>query len=98
EALTTALARLGRLDLAILGRGRGHERSEQPGGCLGDFLDRALERVLIRLRRLRESADLADVLQRRAANFFFGRLRLEVVQRADVATHWGLLRFGSRPD
>src|SRR5262249_5365467 len=79
----------------ILGGSRGYECCKEPGGRLCDLFDGALERVLIRLRRLREPADLADVLQRRAANLFLGRRRLEVVQRADVATHWALLRFSS---
>ena len=52
-----------------------------------DLLDRAVERLLVDLRRLREAADLADVLQRRGADLVVGRGGLEVVERADVAAH-----------
>ena len=47
----------------------------------------ALESDSIRLRRLGEAADLADVLQRCVAHLFLGRGRLEVVERVDVSAH-----------
>jgi hypothetical protein len=45
-------------DLPVPGRSGGHKRVDQFGGCLGDFVDRPLERLFIRCRRLCESADL----------------------------------------
>ena len=47
----------------------------------------ALERRLVGLRRLREAADLADVLERGGVDLLLGRRRLEVVEGADVSTH-----------
>src|SRR4051812_26172827 len=71
-----ALAGLGRLDLAVLGRGRGDELGQQPLGDLGDGVDRAVKRLVVGLRRLGEAADLADVLQRGGAHLVLaGRRR-----------------------
>src|SRR6266540_13438 len=87
EPLPRAGGRTGRLLLAVPRRRRRDELGEQPARRLGHGVDRALERLLVRLRRLREAADLADVLQRGVPDLFLGRGRIEVVQLADVATH-----------
>ena len=63
------------------------QRVQQVRGGVRDLVDRAVERLLVGLRRLREAADLADVLQRGGADLVLGRRRLEVVERADVAAH-----------
>src|SRR3954471_8612830 len=51
------------------------------------LLDRAVERFLVRSRRLREATDLAHVLQSRRADFLIGGGGFEVVERSDVAAH-----------
>src|SRR5829696_7990009 len=80
-------ARLGGLDLAVLGRRGGLQRLEQVPRHVRDLLDGAVERLLVGLRGLREAADLADVLERGGADLVLGRGRLEVVQRANVVAH-----------
>src|SRR3954447_3182992 len=86
-----ALGRAGastlREHLAVARRRRRHELAEQARrrGC--DLVDRARERSLVRLRRLREAADLAHVLDGCGAHLVVGGRRLEVVQRVDVAAH-----------
>ncbi len=80
-------SRLGRLDLAVLGRRRGGQLPEQPA--------RWSRRPRARPGRTRpgwpatagRSADLADVLQRRGVHLVRGGGRLEVVQGPDVAAH-----------
>jgi hypothetical protein len=86
-ALRAAGARLGRLGLAVLRRRGRHELVEQPRRRRRDRLDRAVERVLVGLRRLRGAADLAHVLQRGVVRLLAGRGRLEVVEGADVSAH-----------
>jgi predicted ATPase len=64
-----------------------HELVEQAPRDLGDVLDRALEGLLVRLRRLAVAADLAHVLERRRARLFTARRRLDVVERVDGSAH-----------
>ena len=52
-----------------------------------DFVDRAIEGVLIRFRRLGETAQLADKLKRRSANLIVRRRRTEVVKCFDGSAH-----------
>ena len=80
------------LDFAVLRRGVRDQRVEQPlrRGC--DLLDCAREGFLVRLRRLREAADLAHVLERGRLDLVPRRRRLEVVERVDVSAHGRLLR------
>src|SRR5918992_364401 len=80
-------AALCRLDLAVLGRGGRHELVEQLGRGRRDGVHGALEGLGVGPRGLRGAADLADVLQRGVAYLLLGGRRLEVVERADVATH-----------
>ena len=61
---------------------------------VGHLVHRTLERLGVRLRRLREAADLADVLERRGADLVLSRRRLEVVERSDVAAHASRLAPG----
>ncbi len=61
--------------------------AEQLGRRGSDRVDGTLERLGVRPGRVREPADLADVLQRGGADLVFGGGRREVVQRADVAAH-----------
>src|SRR5688500_3690253 len=86
-ALLRPLARPLGLDLAVLRRSRRDERVDQPPRRVGDLVDRRLEGRLVRLRRLRDAADLADVLERGAADLVLGRRGLEVVERMDVSAH-----------
>ena len=87
---------LRRLDLAVLGRRGGHELAEELRRGGRDRIDSALERLRVGLRRLREAADLADVLERCVVHLFLGRRRLEVVQSVDVSAH-GEELSSSRP-
>src|ERR687887_942714 len=63
EPLRSARRCSGRFLLAAPRRRGGHELGEQAAGCGGDSVDCILERLFVALRRLREAADLADVLQ-----------------------------------
>ena len=54
---------------------------------MGDFVDRAIEGVLIRVRRSRESGQLPNELQRRRANFIIRRGRRKIMQGLNVSTH-----------
>src|SRR5438067_78729 len=86
-ALCRAGAALRRLDLPILRRSGRHQLVEQLRRRRGDRLDRPLERLLVRARRLVEAADLADVLQGGLVDLGLGRRRVEVEEGADVAAH-----------
>src|SRR5690606_27032798 len=55
-----------------------------------DLVDGGVEGGLVDLRRLREAADLADVLECGGADLVVGRGRIEVEEGADVAAHGGL--------
>src|SRR3954469_17061349 len=81
-----------RLDLTVLRRRVRHEAVDQCPSRFGDLVDGAGKSFLVRLRRLREAADLADVLERCVANLFLGRDRLEVEERMDVSAHVCSLR------
>src|ERR687891_751062 len=79
------------LDLTVTRRRVRDELGEQPARGVGDLVDRTGERLLVRARRLREAADLADVLESGLTHLLLGGRRLEVVQRADVPAHGRLL-------
>src|SRR5580765_6553992 len=79
-------------DLAVLRRSRGHELLQQTRGSCGDFVDRAGESSLVRLRRLREAADLAHVLERGVVDLLVRGGWLVVVERVDVSAHALILR------
>ena len=55
------------------------------------LVDRAGERLLVRLRGLREAADLADVLERGRVDLLLRRGRLEVEEHMDVPAHVAIL-------
>src|SRR4051812_11331694 len=80
-------AALLRLDLAVLGRRVRHERFEEVVRGVRDLVDGAVERLLVRLRRLVVAADLADVLESRVVDLVGGGGGLEVVEWADVSAH-----------
>ena len=83
-----------RLDLAIL---RCRCRDEVGKEVLRDVCDLvhgAVERRLVRLRRLVHAADLAHVLQRRGVHLLGARGRIEVVENADVPAHAPMLCDG----
>src|SRR5581483_11556689 len=71
------------------------ELAEQPPRDARDLVDRTLEGVLVRLRRLPVAADLAHVLERRRARLLAGRRRLDVVERLDRPAHRVPPRSGS---
>src|SRR5918996_3626102 len=86
-ALRPAGALLGRLDLAVLRRRGSHQLGEELLRGRRYGVDGALERRRVRRRRLREAADLADVLQGGGVDVRLRRLRLVVVERVDVSAH-----------
>src|SRR5688572_8486831 len=80
-------SRLGGLLLAVLRRCVGGQVLQQPsGGCL-DLGNGLVERLLVGLRGLGGSADLADVLEGGPVHLVPRGGRLEVVQGSDVAAH-----------
>ncbi len=87
EAFGVAESR-GRGDfLAAFRRRVGDQRVDQLARDDRDAVDRAVERVLVRLRRLGGPAQLPHELQRRGANLLVGRRRIEVEQLLDVSAH-----------
>src|SRR5918911_4752598 len=84
EALLGAGSAASRFGVAVLRRRVRHEIGEQVHGGVRDLFDGAVERRLVGLRRLREAADLADVLKRGRADLVLGRRRLEVEERLNV--------------
>jgi hypothetical protein len=52
-----------------------------------DFIDRAIESVLVRFRRLGETAQLPDELQRRRPNFIIRRRRSKIMQGLNASAH-----------
>jgi hypothetical protein len=56
-------------------------------GDVRDFIYGAIECVLIRMRRFRESAELPNELKRRCANLVVGRGRRKIMQGLNVSAH-----------
>ena len=52
-----------------------------------DFIDRAIERFLVCFRRLGETAQFSDELQRRRPDLIIGRGWTEVMQGFDGSAH-----------
>jgi hypothetical protein len=71
------------------------ERVQQMFGGVSDVMNRAIERFLVRLRRLGETAQLADKLKRRCADLVFSGWREEIMKGLDVSTHGELIDFGT---
>lgn|GEM_PF-6630604 len=57
-----------------------------------DLLNGAIERRFVRVRGLTEARELADELNGCRADLVVGRRRIEVEERANVATHRATLR------
>src|SRR5262245_4770361 len=95
--LAGAGAPLLRLGLTVLRRRRGYELLEEMVRGVGDGVDRTREGLLVRARRLVETADLAHVLESRGVDLVVGRLGLEVVERLDVSAHGASLAGRARP-
>ena len=87
ETTHRPLARLLALDFAVSRRRRGDEPRHELLGGARDLFDRAIERLVIGLRRTRASAHLAHVLERGVVHLFGRGRRVEVEQRANVAAH-----------
>src|SRR6476661_4986342 len=80
-------SRLGGLLLAVLRRCVGRQVLQQPPGGRLDLGNRLVERLLVGLRGLGGSADLADVLEGGPVHLVPRGGWLEVVQGSDVAAH-----------
>lgn len=83
-------------EIAIPGLSRRHERRDQRSRRVGDLFNRSIERRLIRFGGGVESAELADELKGRRADFLFRRRRIEVEQRLDVSAHACRSECGAR--
>jgi hypothetical protein len=68
-----------------------YQRVEQLCRSLRYQIDRAVENLLVCLRRLCKSAQLPHELQRRGANLCLRRRRFEVMKCFDISTHAVLL-------
>ena len=73
--------------LAILGRSRRFERTEQSMRDHGDVLDGGEENGFVRLRWLGEAADFPHELQRRGAHLVVRNRWFEVEENFDVSAH-----------
>src|SRR5262245_34060016 len=98
EPLACPGARLGGFGLAVARRACGMQAADQPVGRLCHVIHRAVESRVVGLGGLREPAQLTHELERRGADFVFGRGRLEVEQRADVTAHSLVSRCKSRSE
>ncbi len=56
-------------------------------GDMRDFVHGAIEGVLIRVRRLRESGQLPNELKRRCANLVARRRRCKIMQGLNISAH-----------
>jgi hypothetical protein len=76
---------------AILRLRIGLEGTKEARGGLGDFVNGGGEWGLVGLRRLGESADFSDELERGVSNFFVRDGRIEIEKNFDVPAHcWHL--------
>src|SRR3974390_838494 len=87
ESYLSPRFRLGCLFLAVLRRGAGFKRTEKPHRDGRYFVNRGLKRSLIGFRRLVESGDLTDELQRSGADFILRDRGIKIEESFDVATH-----------
>ena len=91
SALHGTLTSLLRFDKAVPRWCARHERVEQPVCGGRNFIDRPVERGLVRFRRFRRSTELPHELQRRRANLVVRGGRFEVGEHLDVAAHPSIL-------
>jgi hypothetical protein len=89
--LSGTCTRLCCLNFTIAWRRSRYQRVEQLCRGLCYLFDRAVESLLVCLRRLCKSTQFPYELQRRSTNLFFGRRRFEVMKRFDISTHAVLL-------
>jgi hypothetical protein len=87
ESLSRASLGFGRLLFPILRRRRRFERTKESRRSVRDLGYCGLESVFVRLRRLRESADLPYELQRCCPNFFVRHRRIEIEQGFYISAH-----------
>jgi hypothetical protein len=87
EPTNCAIMGLGGFDLPISGRSGGHERTEEMGGGLCDFVNRPMESRFVRSGRFGKSADLPHELQSRRTDLLLRRRRFEIVKDPDVSAH-----------
>ncbi len=91
EALRGSRACFRRLDYAIARRRGGHKRIEQMLCGVSDIIDGTIESCLVYLGRFRETAQFADELKRRSANFIPRRRWTEVMKCFDGSAHVGTI-------
>lgn len=77
----------GGLDFAIAWGGRTVQFVDEAGRSRGDLVNRAIEGRLVRARRAGGTAEFADELDRRGANFFVSGRWFEVGQCFDRSAH-----------
>jgi hypothetical protein len=86
------------MSLAVSRRRGRHQLLEEALRCVCDGVHGTVESLLVRLRRLREPADLAHVLQRGGMDVLFPRRWFEVVERLDVSAHAERLARAGTPN
>src|SRR5437868_13769908 len=76
-----------RFDLPIARRRVAHQGMKQMLGGMGYVMNRAVERFLVRFRRIRETAQLANELERRRADLIVSGRREKVMKGFYVSAH-----------
>jgi hypothetical protein len=87
EALRGSRVCFHRFGCAIAWPRVGYERIEQMLRGVCDIIDGTIESYFVRLRRFRETAQLADELKRRSANLVVRRGWIEVMKCFDGSAH-----------
>jgi len=87
EALGRSRPRFQHFRLAIARRRVRYQSFKQMMGDVCDFIHGAIEGVLVRVRRFRESGQLANELKRRRADVIVGRGRCKIMQGVNVSAH-----------
>jgi len=87
EAFRRSRACFHRFGYAIARRRVGHERIEQMLRRVSDIIDGPIESCLVCLRRFCETAQFADKLKRRSANFVVRCRWTEVMKCFDGSAH-----------
>src|SRR5438552_8657355 len=91
KSLLCPRLRFHRLRFAVARRACRLQRIEKSARSLRHVVNRPMECRLVDPRRVRESAQLSDELQRGGADFLVRRGRLEIKKRANISTHRSLL-------
>ncbi len=78
---------------SILRRCVGFQRTQKSGRDTGYFIDCCQKRLLVRLRRFVEAADLPDELERSSSDLLISDRWIEVEQSFDIPAHYMTPRY-----